>query len=119
MLGVFTWLGEFLYSALKFFFRGLELFFGPILAPLIPILFPILYLAYWAVTSIAGWMTQAESYLSSIKLPACNLTGLSGLELANTFFPLTETMAMLGIYLTAVMTLAIYRFIKSWIPTLS
>ena len=119
MLGVFTWLGEFLYSALKFFFRGLELFFGPILAPLIPILFPILYAAYWAVSSLASWMTQAESYLSSIKLPACNLTGLSGLELANTFFPLTETMAMLGIYLTAIITLAIYRFIKSWIPTLS
>jgi len=119
MLAVFTWLGQFLYNALKYLYAGLEKLFGPVLAALIPIMFPIGFAVYWVVQQISGWITTAAGYLQSIQIPATNLTGLSFLTLANTFFPLDSGMAALGIYLVAVATLTTYRLVKSWIPLVS
>lgn len=119
MLGIFTWLGQYLYNALRFVVQGMEQIFGPVLARMIPVLCPIGFAVYWVVTSAAAWVDEAEAWLSSIHLPATNLTGLSAFEVCNTFFPLVEGMAMLGVYLVAISALNAYRFVKSWIPTLS
>jgi hypothetical protein len=119
MLGVFTWLGQFLYNALKYLLQGIEAIFGPVLARMIPVICPIGFAIYWVVSNLPAWIAEAEGFLASIKLPATNLTGLSAFAVCNTFFPLAPAMAMLGVYLTAVMALTLYRFIKSLIPTLS
>jgi hypothetical protein len=119
MLGVFTWLGQYLYQALRFVVQFLEQIFGPVLARMIPVLCPILYGVYWVVSNVSAWINEAEGWLSSIHIPATNLTGLSAFAVANTFFPLSESMALLSVYLTAVLALTCYRFVKSLIPTLS
>jgi hypothetical protein len=119
MLGVFTWLGQYLYQALKFVVQGIEQIFGPMLARMIPVVCPLFYAGYWIVSHIPVWISEMEGYLSSIQLPATNLTGLSAFTLCNTFFPLVEAMQMLTVYLTAIMALTCYRFVKSLIPTLS
>jgi hypothetical protein len=119
MLGVFTWLGQYIYQALKLFFQGMEKIFGPMLARLIPIMFPIFFFAYWVVNQFSTWMSTAAGYLQSITVPATNLTGLSFLAVANSFFPLDSGMEALGVYLVALATLTTYRLVKSWIPTLS
>jgi hypothetical protein len=119
MLGVFTWLGQYIYQALKYFYQGLEKIFGPFLAQMIPVICPILFAAYWIVNQLAAWMSTAAGYLQSITIPSTNLTGLSFLAVANSFFPLDSGMAALGVYLLAIATLTTYRLVKSWIPTLS
>ena len=119
MLGVFTWLGEYIYQALQFFFKSLESIFGPVLARLIPIMFPIGYAAYWLLNWAIGEASICLGYLQGIQLPGTSLNGLTGLELANTFFPVTETFGLLFVYLTFLAVLNLYRLVKSWIPTLS
>jgi hypothetical protein len=119
MLGVFTWLGQYIYQGLKFFFQGMEKIFGPFLARMIPIMCPILFFGYWVVNQLSTWMSTAAGYLQSITIPATNLTGLSFLAVANSFFPLDSGVVALGIYLVAIATLTTYRLVKSWIPLLS
>jgi len=119
MLGVFTWLGQFLYNALKYFFQGLDAMFGPVISRLLPIIFPIGYAAYWLLNWAIGEASTCLEYLQSIQLPGTSLNGLTGLELANTFFPVVETFEILFVYLTFLAVLNLYRLVKSWIPTVS
>jgi hypothetical protein len=119
MLGVFTWLGEYIYQALVFFFKSLESIFGPVLARLIPIMFPLFFAAYWLLNWAIGEVSTCLGDLQSIQLPGTNLNGLTGMELANTFFPLVETFGLIFVYLTFLAVLNLYRLAKSWIPTVS
>lgn len=107
-----------LYRAAAAFFAGLEKIFGPVLAKLIPILCPIGYALYWVVTHITARIHSALAVLNGVQVPGTSLTGLGMLSVANTFFPLVETMGLLTAYLAFLVTLTGYRMLKSWIPTL-
>jgi len=78
---------------------------------------------WWAIDTISSVVAGFVGIVDAIVFPAQH-AATSGpltywLSVANTFMPVSETMAFLVGYLALVMALTTYRLVKSWIPTLS
>jgi len=76
-----------------------------------------------ALETVSGWLTEALSNVTDAltvpELAAPGALGFKILGLANFMFPVAEFFALMGVYFGAMIGMGIYRFVKSWIPTLS
>jgi len=73
------------------------------------------------VTTVLAKLTTAFDLYTSSTGGGYGFSGVSAsvLQLCNTFFPLTETLSFGLVLLSMHVAFLAYRFVKSWIPTLS
>jgi hypothetical protein len=73
------------------------------------------------ITSVLDLLTTLLSKLAAITVPNSNVSQSVGdwLSVANTFAPVQEGFGLLIVVSTLWVAMLIYRFIKSWIPTVS
>lgn len=79
---------------------------------------------WMVVANSVKWIAQTAAILDALVFPDGNNVIPSGpiagvLALCNTFFPLSETVGFVIVYYTFAAAWGTYRFIKSWVPTVS
>jgi hypothetical protein len=101
-------------------YQSLKAWVGPLVAKLMLFFAPLIAAAYWVCTEIVGWISGALATIGSIELPGLpgTLVG-SWLEIINCFIPLADVFAAVGVYLAFLAVLGLYKFVKSWIPTVA
>src|ERR1700742_3043811 len=81
-------------------------------------------LVYDIIFNIDGLIISLVSYIvNELVIPNFDLVPpaaiMQALQIANTFFPLTEFFGFLTSYAAVVVVLTIYRWAKSYVPTIS
>ena len=81
-------------------------------------------LVYDIIFNIDGLIISLVSYIvNELVIPNFDLVPpaaiMQALQIANTFFPLTEFFGFLTSYAAVVVVLTIYRWVKSYVPTIS
>jgi phage-related protein len=81
--------------------------------------------ATWLYEAITGWVSSLTDSLGSVKSSLENASqgnfGSLGevVGICNAWFPLSELIAALVVWLAVSKALVLYRFVKSWIPLVS
>lgn len=76
-----------------------------------------IFLAIWVImVRIWNWILD---YLGAIELPVIDQPAGQVFSTVNTFVPLEEAFFLLFAYLSVVQIIGVYRFIKSYFPTVS
>lgn len=99
--------------------KGVQVLTGH-LGPAIGILFSAVGASVWTVDKVKDMVTYTVGLLAAVAVPTQALPDIVGFcSLANYVLPLTEIVAMFAMLSTLYVAAIVYRFAKSWIPTLS
>ncbi|MDD2710345.1 MAG: hypothetical protein PHV34_20380 [Verrucomicrobiae bacterium] len=107
---------DFLIDALEAIWDGLKTFFDKYAAFLAAVLSGIVAF----VNAMTAALDEALTALADVVAPSINMPGLPDVVgMVNYVFPLSELFAMLLVLASLWIAAIAYRFVKSWLPTLS
>lgn len=116
-----TRFGEWFRAFVRNWLKGWAIIAGP-LVPIISVPLAI----YWALKHskelLGAAMVKAGEYYSPQQIAyALDILQTMGtyIRCVARFFPLTDTLVVLSAILTVRLAFTVYRFVKSWIPTVS